>query len=57
MGKSVPLSDLARTSIHLSGLIVRDEESSDGEIAVFEIGLRHGEKPYEQLLIDVDVTP
>jgi FlaA1/EpsC-like NDP-sugar epimerase len=51
MGKSVKINDLARTMIRLSGLTVRDEENPDGDIAIEEVGLRPGEKLYEELLI------
>ena len=37
--------------IELSGLKVRDGENPDGDIEIVEIGLREGEKRYEELLI------
>jgi FlaA1/EpsC-like NDP-sugar epimerase len=43
--------DMARTMIHLSGLTVRDDENPDGDIEIREVGLRKGEKLYEELLI------
>lgn len=51
MGKSVRIVDLARTMIRLSGLTVRDETNEDGDIEIVEVGLRPGEKLYEELLI------
>ena len=51
MGQPVKISELARTMIRLSGLSVRDEHNMDGDIAIEEIGLRPGEKLYEELLI------
>ncbi len=54
MGKSVKISDLARTMVQLSGLTVRDEQNSDGDIEIEEIGLRPGEKLYEELIIGND---
>ncbi|MDZ7587870.1 MAG: nucleoside-diphosphate sugar epimerase/dehydratase [Parasphingorhabdus sp.] len=54
MGKSVKIIDLARTMIQLSGLTVRDEKHPDGDIAITEIGLRPGEKLYEELIIGND---
>jgi FlaA1/EpsC-like NDP-sugar epimerase len=51
MGNSVKIYDLAATMIRLTGLTIRDEENPDGDIAIEEIGLRPGEKLYEELLI------
>lgn len=51
MGDAVRIADLARAMIELSGLTVRDEENPDGDIEITEVGLRPGEKLYEELLI------
>ena len=51
MGKPIRIHDMARTMIHLSGLTVRDDENPHGDIEIREIGLRKGEKLYEELLI------
>jgi FlaA1/EpsC-like NDP-sugar epimerase len=51
MGDPVRIVDLARSMIELSGLSVRDDHSGDGDIAIEQIGLRPGEKLYEELLI------
>ena len=51
MGFSLKIIDLARTMIRLSGLALRDENNPDGDIAIEEVGLRPGEKLYEELLI------
>jgi len=56
MGTPVKIDDLARTMIRLSGLDVRDETHPDGDIAVDYIGLRPGEKLYEELLIGENTT-
>jgi len=56
MGTPVKIDDLARTMIRLSGLDVRDEEHPDGDIAVEYVGLRPGEKLYEELLIGENAT-
>ncbi|MGH6734987.1 MAG: polysaccharide biosynthesis protein [Methyloceanibacter sp.] len=56
MGTPVKIDDLARTMIRLSGLEVRDEEHPDGDIAVDYVGLRRGEKLYEELLIGENTT-
>lgn len=54
MGKSVRIYDLARKMIELSGLAVRDQINPAGDIEIEEIGLRPGEKLYEELLISGD---
>jgi len=51
MGEPVRIIDLARNMIELSGLTVRDETALDGDIEIRCIGLRPGEKLYEELLI------
>jgi FlaA1/EpsC-like NDP-sugar epimerase len=51
MGEPIRIYDLARTMIHLSGLTVRETANLDGDIEICEIGLRKGEKLYEELLI------
>lgn len=51
MGHPVRIHDLAVTMVHLSGLTVRSAENPDGDIEIREIGLRPGEKLYEELLI------
>lgn len=51
MGEPVKIIDLARRTIELSGLTVKDESNPDGDIAIEIIGLRPGEKLYEELLI------
>lgn len=57
MGKPVRIYDLARTLINLSGLTVRDESNPEGDIAIAEIGLRPGEKLFEELLIGENPMP
>lgn len=54
MGESVRIYDLAAQMIRLSGLTVRDREHPDGEVEIVEVGLRPGEKLYEELLIDAE---
>ena len=55
MGQPVRIIDLARRMIHLSGLTVLDKEHPDGDIALEIVGLRPGEKLYEELLIGENV--
>ncbi|WP_252259369.1 nucleoside-diphosphate sugar epimerase/dehydratase [Erythrobacter aurantius] len=57
MGNPVKIIDLARTMIRLSGLKEKSEEHPDGDIAIAEIGLRPGEKLYEELLIGDNPLP
>lgn len=55
MGQPVRIIDLARRMVHLSGLEIRDEAHPDGDIAIDIVGLRPGEKLYEELLIGENV--
>ena len=41
--------------VHLSGLTIQDENTPDGDIALEIVGLRPGEKLYEELLIGENV--
>lgn len=52
MGEPVRVADLAASMIHLSGLTVRNERNADGDIEIRVVGLRPGEKLYEELLIE-----
>lgn len=52
MGQPVKIADLARKMIYLSGLTVKDNTNPAGDIEIQYIGLRPGEKLYEELLID-----
>jgi FlaA1/EpsC-like NDP-sugar epimerase len=51
MGESIKIKDLIKKMIKLSGLIIKDENNTDGDIEIKIIGLRPGEKLYEELLI------
>ncbi|WP_240008826.1 polysaccharide biosynthesis protein [Aquipseudomonas campi] len=57
MGQPVKIVDLAVKMIHLSGLTVRNEKNTHGDIAIEYSGLRPGEKLYEELLIGENVRP
>jgi FlaA1/EpsC-like NDP-sugar epimerase len=52
MGKPVKIKELAEKMIQLSGLHVKDELHTDGDIEIIYTGLRAGEKLYEELLCD-----
>lgn len=54
MGSPVRIQDLATTMIELSGLSIRDAQHPEGDIEIVEVGLRPGEKLYEELLIGDD---
>ena len=51
MGEPIKIIELARQMINLSGLDLKDIDNPDGDIEIVEIGLRPGEKLYEELLI------
>lgn len=57
MGEPVKIVDLARNIVELSGLSVRDAAHPDGDIEIRTIGLRPGEKLYEELLIGDNPVP
>nr|WP_294811013.1 nucleoside-diphosphate sugar epimerase/dehydratase [uncultured Sphingomonas sp.] len=57
MGEPIKIYDLARAMINLSGLTIRDSTFPDGDIEIREIGLRKGEKLYEELLIGTASKP
>ena len=56
MGEQLKIYDLARKLIHLSGRNIAAESGGEG-IEITEIGLRPGEKMYEELLISGDQLP
>ena len=51
MGESIKIKDLILKMIKLSGLTVKDAKNLDGDIEIKVIGLRAGEKLFEELLI------
>ena len=57
MGKSVKIKDLIYRMIQLSGLSVKDEKNSEGDIEIKVVGLRAGEKLYEELLLGDNPQP
>ena len=56
MGKPVKIKELAEKMIQLSGLHIKDELHTDGDIEIIYTGLRAGEKLYEELLIGDNVS-
>ncbi len=57
MGEPVKIDALARMAVRLSGKTVRDDENPTGDIAIEYVGLRPGEKLYEELLIGGNAAP
>ena len=57
MGEPVRIADLARTMLHLCGLTERTAANPDGDIDIEYVGLRPGEKLYEELLIGESIVP
>jgi FlaA1/EpsC-like NDP-sugar epimerase len=57
MGEPLKIIDLAQRMIELSGFSLRSEQNPDGDIAIEVVGLRPGEKLYEELLIGDNPMP
>ena len=51
MGKSIKILDLLNKMINLLGFSVKDRKNPGGDIKIKIIGLRPGEKLYEELLV------
>ena len=56
MGEPVRIADLARSMVRLSGLTEKTADDADGDIEIRAVGLRAGEKLFEELLIGDDVV-
>jgi len=52
MGQPVRISKLAELMIHLSGNEIKSTSNPEGDIEITYVGLRPGEKLFEELLID-----
>ncbi|VTU37473.1 polysaccharide biosynthesis protein [Variovorax sp. RA8] len=57
MGEPIRIADLARRMVELSGMTVRDADNPAGDIEIRVVGLRPGEKLYEELLIGDNPLP
>jgi len=59
MGKPQRILDIARQMVKLSGRTLKDPDTGEGEIEIVFVGLRPGEKLYEELLVtdDLATTP
>jgi len=51
MGEPVRITELARHMINLSGMSVCDDANPDGDIEISFVGLRPGEKLFEELFV------
>ncbi len=56
MNEPIRIVDLARKMIHLMGYDVKEDNSYRGDVAIEYMGLRPGEKLFEELLIGESVT-
>ena len=56
MGEPIRISELAAKMIKLSGLEVLTADNPEGDIEISYIGLRPGEKLYEELLVGENVS-
>lgn len=50
------IDDLARLMVRLMGLEVKSEANPEGDVAITYTGLKHGEKPYEELLVGANLA-
>jgi FlaA1/EpsC-like NDP-sugar epimerase len=57
MGAPVKILNLAQRMVQLSGQSLRDEQHPQGDIEIAIVGLRPGEKLYEELLIGNNPEP
>ena len=57
MGEQVRIVDLARTMIAMCGLSEKSAANPDGDIEIRYVGLRPGEKLYEELFAGNDAIP
>jgi FlaA1/EpsC-like NDP-sugar epimerase len=57
MGQPVRIADLAKQMVELSGLSIRHAQNPHGDIAIEIVGLRPGEKLFEELLIGENPQP
>lgn len=57
MGKPIRIVDLARTMIRMCGMVEKTKQNPHGDIELQFVGMRPGEKLYEELLIGDDAVP
>jgi len=49
MGKQIKIYDIARKIIRLSGYTIKDKNNKFGDVSIKIIGLKKGEKLYEEI--------
>ena len=57
MGKPIKILDLIERIVNLSGLSIQDKNNLEGDIKIEIIGLRPGEKLFEELMLGEDPQP
>ena len=57
MGEPIKIIDLIKRIVLLSGLSLQDEDNIDGDIKIKTVGLRPGEKLYEELMLGKNPQP
>ena len=57
MGAPVKIAELAARMVELSGLSIKDASNPKGNIEIHVVGLRPGEKLFEELLVSENVQP
>jgi FlaA1/EpsC-like NDP-sugar epimerase len=57
MGEPVRIHDLARTMVAMSGLVEKSPARPDGDVEIRFVGLRPGEKLFEELFAGDDAIP
>jgi FlaA1/EpsC-like NDP-sugar epimerase len=56
MGEPVKITELAHHMVNLSGMTVRDDDNPTGDIEICYVGLRPGEKLFEELFLCDDLV-
>jgi FlaA1/EpsC-like NDP-sugar epimerase len=57
MGEPIKIIDLVINMIKLAGLEVKNDKNPNGDVEIKYIGLRPGEKLYEELLLEDSNSP
>lgn len=57
MGDAIRIADLAKDMISLSGMTLREDQNPNGDVEIVYIGLRPGEKLYEELFVGEHTAP